>query len=157
MMFFILGLILFALWYITDKALGERFLNYLKWPALAIIFVFIVVDLHFFIETNRFIEVRKANAFGLNYVDFGTGNTTIMYGLSTEDTAAVMVYHYIDVTSWPIIFGLLELLFLMVGGFMILQLVSIWYDAFRNGEDVFKKDNDSSKSKVDRVLNREAR
>jgi hypothetical protein len=130
-MFIILGLILFALWYVSDKALKERFVEYVKWPALAIIVFFFVFDINMFIETNRFIEVRKANPLGLNYVDFGTGNTTLMYGLSTEDTAAVMSYHYADIGSWPIITGLLELIFLFVGGCIVLLLVQMWYDNYR--------------------------
>lgn len=144
MIFIILGLFLAALWYVADKQLGARFESYIKWPALAIIVFFLIFDVNMMLETSRFIDVRVANPAGIEYVDTNLSVTTVMYGQHTEDTGTIMAYHYSELAIWPILTGLLPDLFLAIGGYMVLQMMMLWYDDYRGvkRENVYRQTTD---------------
>ena len=147
MIFLILGLILFGLWYLADKTLGERFHNYLKWLSLAVIVFFVLFDINLMLETNRLIDVREANPLGLSYTDPVNNVTSVVYGSQTPDTGTIVSYHYAELALWPVFTGLLPAAFIGIGGFIVMQIVSMWYDEYTG----YRRRNDGKDSKEKRV------
>lgn len=131
MIFIVFGLMLFGLWYVTDKKLGSNFKSYLKYPSLAVIVFFVLVDINLMMETNQYIATQKYAPNGFTYVDPTTGTTTRLYGAATTDSASVMAYHYAEFEVWKIFVMILPEMFLAIGGFMIFQILHLWYDEYR--------------------------
>ncbi len=130
MLYGIFALILFALWYCADRALGERFLPYAKWTALAIIALFFLFDFAMTLETNRMIATLNANPNGVMYVYNATLNTT-MFAQNGTDTLNVVAYHFSEYAFWPVLFNLLPMLFIAIAGYIVMQILMLWYDDYR--------------------------
>jgi hypothetical protein len=70
MMYWFLATLFFGLWYVADKQLKQRFNPYLKWGALAMIFLFVFFDGFMFLETERLINAHECCS---NCADNSTG------------------------------------------------------------------------------------
>lgn len=149
MIYIIFSLFLFALWYVADKQLGERFENYLKWLSLAVIVFFVLYDINLMMETNRMIDVRLANPLGFSYTDPTTNVTTTMFGSQTQDTSAVIAYHVIEMSIWPVFTGLLPAAFIGIAGFIVIQIMRMWYDQYTMNYKGDKIDNKNKKGVFD--------
>lgn len=152
MIFLILGLILFGIWYVTDRTLGERFNQLLKWLSLGVIIFFVLFDINLMFETSRMIDVREANPLGISYTDPNNNVTTTVYGSQTVDTGTVVAYHYLEFSLWPVFTGLLPAAFIGIGGMIVIQIMSMWYDAYIKGEG----SNVKNKNK-ERILNNDTK
>lgn len=131
MIFLMFALLLYGIWYISNKYLGKRFEGYLKWTSLAVIIFFAIFDINMMIETWRYVEVQRIAPNGIVYTDPVTGVSTRMYGAGTEDSGTIMAYHYAEFAIWPIFTGLLPLVFTAIIGYICINVLKLWYDEYR--------------------------
>lgn len=134
------SLILYGLWYLTDKKLGKRFNSVLKYSTLVIIIFFTLLNINMIIEFNRYIQVQQYSPNGFVYNDPNTGTSTIMYGAATIDSGTVLSYHFSEYVIWIVLSTLLPYMFLLVMFLIIVQIASLFYDIYLGkGDDNGKK------------------
>jgi hypothetical protein len=91
------------------------------------------------IETSRYIDVQSISpgtGITFSYFSNETNSTvvTTMYGRQTDDSGAIMAYHYTEFMVWPILTGLLQYVFYFISGMIVIQLLSLWYDTYRGAK-----------------------
>ena len=141
MMFLFLAILFIGILYLIDKSMKDGMVFWLKYGLAAFIVILAFTDIYFMLETQRWIDVCRADVTGhcqgtaysytfLNGSNVSVTHTTTLYGEYSSNTGSIIAYHEADRWAMEDIVGMLPYIAIFIASTFGLQFVyNIYYNS----------------------------